>query len=135
LRSVVKPRCAWASARTPIRRYVASGELKASKFGPRTNSPIRIQERNLLRFLDRHVVEPKDAARWPVPQSCGIRIVPVSEGTDGCSSQPSATECWRCGSAELLSGHASCPSCREHLERRAVEIREERKFRQQEGLT
>jgi excisionase family DNA binding protein len=45
-----------------IRRYVASGELKASKLGPGTNSPIRIEERDLQRFLDRHVVGPKDAA-------------------------------------------------------------------------
>jgi Helix-turn-helix domain len=43
-------------------RYVASGELKASKLGPGTNSPIRIEERDLQRFLDRHVVGPKDAA-------------------------------------------------------------------------
>jgi excisionase family DNA binding protein len=45
-----------------VRRYVGTGELKASKLGPGSNSPIRIEERELQRFLDRHVVEPKDAA-------------------------------------------------------------------------
>ena len=46
-----------------IRRYIGSGELRATKLGPGLNSPLRIEERDLQRFLDRHVVEPtRDAA-------------------------------------------------------------------------
>jgi excisionase family DNA binding protein len=45
-----------------VRRYVGTGELKASKLGPGSNAPIRIEERDLQRFLDRHIVERKDAA-------------------------------------------------------------------------